>query len=395
MAMRLHNQLVKSFRTRQQRKRRGAMAVFILVLLSLFLVAVAFSLDVGYMQLTRTQLRTATDASARAAGEALSRTEGQSEEEAMETARAAAKSVAAENLVAGDPLGLFDADIVFGNSTRQDNGSWDFVAEGTPLNSVRVFGLRTEDSASGSVNLFFGKLLGRDFYEPKQSSTVVRLDRDICLVVDRSSSMKLYLSDTSPLMSTRDSRFCQAPHATLSRWAALHAAVDEFLVELENTPQLEYVGLASYASNYSSCSTWSAESEINLQVSTSHTVVSNAIDTLSSRVWNGATNISAGLDAGVVALTNPSTTRPFAAKTMVLFTDGHATHGRPLPDAANDAANKDITIHTVTFGDGANQSDMLTVAEITGGNHYHAPDAATLKEIFREIALTLPIVFTD
>lgn len=393
--MRRQNQPVKSLRVRSQRRRRGAMAVFILILLGVFLVAVAFSLDVGYIQLTRTQLRSATDASARAAAEALSRTEGQNEEDAMETARLAAKAVAAQNLVAGESLGLFDDDIVFGNSTRQANGSWDFEAGGTPVNSVRVYGLRTEDSASGPVQLFFGKLLGRGFYEPKQSSTVVRLDRDICLVVDRSSSMKLYLDDTSPLMSTSDSRFCKAPHATLSRWAALHAAVDEFLVELENTPQLEYVGLASYASNYSSCSTWNAEAEINLQVATNQAAVSNAVDTLSSRVWNGATNISAGLDAGVAALTNPNTTRPFAAKTMVLFTDGQWTHGRPLSDAAHDAADKDITIHTVTFGDGANQSDMQMVAEITGGNHYHAPDAQTLREIFREIALTLPIVFTD
>jgi len=393
--MRQYNLPLRSFRNRQLRKRRGAMAVFILTLLTMFLIAVAFSLDVGYIQLTRTQLRSATDASARAAAEALSRTEGQDEEAAMETARAAARSVAAQNLVGGQSLGLYDENIVFGHSTRQPNGSWDFEAAATPVNSVRVYGLRTENSASGSVQLFFGKLLGRGFYEPKQASTVVRLDRDICLVVDRSSSMKLYLDDTSPLMSTSDSRFCQPPHGTLSRWAALHAAVDEFMIELDNTPQIEHVGLASYASNYSSCSTWSAESEINLQVATDGAAVATAIDTLSTRVWNGATNISAGLDAGVVALTNPDTTRPFAAKTMVLFTDGHATHGRPLSDAANDAANKDITIHTVTFGDGANQTDMLTVAEITGGNHYHAPDAQTLREIFREIALTLPIVFTD
>lgn len=380
---------------RGRTRRRGAMAILILFFLTVFIVAVVFSLDVGYMQLTRTQLRSATDAAARAAAESLSRTEGLTEEEALEAARQAARDVSANNHVAGDALQLNDQDIVFGSSTRQEDGSWLFEASGSPINSVRVVGLRTAGSASGPVNLFFGKMLGRGIFEPTQSATAVRLDRDICLVVDRSSSMKLYLTDTAPLMSTSDSRFCQPPHASLSRWAALHDAVGEFLTQLDNTPQTEYVGLASYASAYSSCGTSNTESEINLPVSTNHAVVATAVDTLSSRVWNGSTNISAGLDSGVQALTDANTTRPFAAKTMVLFTDGHATHGRSLSEAAQDAADLDIVIHTVTFGDGANQGDMITVANITGGNHYHAPDAETLRAIFREIALTLPIVFTE
>jgi Ca-activated chloride channel family protein len=371
------------------------MIVMIAIMLVAFLVTLALSIDIAYMQLTRTELRTATDAATRAAGEALARTEGQTEEEAMETARAAARSVAAQNPVAGDSLGFFDADIVFGKSTRQADGSWDFDANGSPINSVRAFGKRTEGSVSGPVGLFFGKLLGRGFHEPRQSSTVVRLDRDICLVVDRSSSMKLFLTDNQPVMGKGDSRFCQPPDVTQSRWSALHAAVDEFVLQLDSTPQDEHVGLASYASDYSSCSTWNAEAEINLQIATDPNAVSTAIDTLSSQVWNGATNISAGIDFGVTALTNPDTTRPFAAKTMVLFTDGHKTEGRPLSDAATDAANKNITIHTVTLGDGANQSDMMTVANITGGNHYHAPDSATLRDIFAEIARTLPIIFTE
>jgi hypothetical protein len=38
---------------------------------------------------------------------------------------------------------------------------------------------------------------------------------------------------------------------------------------------------------------------------------------------------------------------------------------------------------------------MQAIADATGGNHYIAPDAATLQAIFEEIALTLPVVFTD
>jgi hypothetical protein len=38
---------------------------------------------------------------------------------------------------------------------------------------------------------------------------------------------------------------------------------------------------------------------------------------------------------------------------------------------------------------------MEDIAEATGGNHYIAPDEASLQDIFEEIALTLPVVFTD
>jgi Ca-activated chloride channel homolog len=51
-------------------------------------------------------------------------------------------------------------------------------------------------------------------------------------------------------------------------------------------------------------------------------------------------------------------------------------------------------IHTVTYGE-ANPGLMEDIAEATGGNHYVAPTEAALQDIFEEIALTLPVVFTD
>jgi hypothetical protein len=200
--------------------RRGAIVVFAAFMMIVFLATVAFSVDVAYMQLSKVQLRTATDAAARAAGEALSR------EQCLDCSRQAAKDIAQENLVAGDPLLLDDSDIVFGNSEEQAGGAWAFTPGAEPINAVRVFGRRTREAPSGSVATFFGRVFDVFDFEPTQAATVVRLDRDICLVVDRSSSMKLYLTDTSPTMSTSDSRFCQKPDMTLSRWGALSVAVD-------------------------------------------------------------------------------------------------------------------------------------------------------------------------
>jgi Mg-chelatase subunit ChlD len=126
---------------------------------------------------------------------------------------------------------------------------------------------------------------------------------------------------------------------------------------------------------------------------------------LSTKKWNGRTNISAGVNRGIEVLTS-ATARPYAAKTMVLMSDGAANEPggcgsagctqafQAAIDAAHQAANQDIIIHTITFGE-ANPGLMRDIAEATGGNNYVAPDAAALQDIFEEIALTLPVVFTD
>ena len=174
------------------RTRRGAIVVLAALMMIVFLASVAFSVDVAYMQLTKIKLRSATDAAARAAGEGLSRAQD------IDYARQAAKDIAAANLVAGEPLLLDDSDIVFGKSAQQAGGAWAFTPGGKPINAVRVNGRRTREAPSGSVPIFFGRVFNVFDFQPVQAATVVRLDRDICLVVDRSSSMKLYLTDTAP-----------------------------------------------------------------------------------------------------------------------------------------------------------------------------------------------------
>jgi Ca-activated chloride channel homolog len=52
--------------------RHGAMLVLVAICLPLCIIMAAFAVDVAWMQLTRTELRTATDAAARAAAKELS-----------------------------------------------------------------------------------------------------------------------------------------------------------------------------------------------------------------------------------------------------------------------------------------------------------------------------------
>ena len=159
-------------------------------------------------------MRCVADLSARAAAGELSRTED------MAAARTAAKDVAAQNHVGGRSMTLRDQDIVFGRSVRQTSGVWTFQANATPFNSIRVNVSRTNASADGPVRLFFGHFYNREAFEPELSATCSFLDVDICLVLDRSSSMKLFNSETAGFMDSSDSRFCEAPHAD-SRWVSL------------------------------------------------------------------------------------------------------------------------------------------------------------------------------
>jgi len=367
--------------------RRGAIVVLAAFMMIVFLASVAFSVDVAYMQLAKAQLRVATDAAARAAGEGLSR------EQDIDYAREAAKEIARANIVAGKPLLLDDSDVVFGRSNQQGNGAWTFIPNDQPINAVRVFGRRTRAAPSGSVPMFFGRVFNVVDFQPTQKATVVRLDRDICLVVDRSSSMKLYLNDTAPTMSTRDSRFCKPANMSLSRWAALSVALKRFIDALETTPQIEHVALVSYASDYTSCNHSNRAAEIDCPLSENHGAVTSAVARLSSTKFNGATNIEAGILEGIEALTSPDA-RPYAAKTMVLMSDGYYTVGRRPSLVAPRAVDRDILIHTISFGE-ADQDEMEAIANATGGTHYYAPDAAALQDIFEEIALTLPVIFTD
>jgi hypothetical protein len=180
-----------------------------------------------------------------------------------------------------------------------------------------------------------------------------------------------------------------------SRWGELSVAVNSFLDELANTPYEEHVSLVSFASDCTWVGVHNNASDLDQSLTSDTAYVRTALSAISSRVFNGATNIAAGLDTGVLALTNPSKARPFAAKTMVLMTDGFPTAGRSTLDAARDAAAQNIVVHTVTFGASTDQSLMINTAAITGGKHYHAPDGARLKAIFEEIALSLPVVLTD
>jgi uncharacterized protein YegL len=321
------------------------------VLTVAFLATAAFSVDVAYMNLVNAELRGSTDAAAKAAVEVLNDTED------LAAARQAAIDIAAANPVDGHPLILESSDIVFGRGRLRVDGSLEFLAGETPYGAARITGRKTRSSPSGAVTLFLGSLFGSPYYETELSATATRLNRDIAIVVDRSGSMEG------------------------QKLADLKDAVSIFLQALTETPQSEMTGLVSYSTDAT------IDQELTLDL--------NLIDTtMQTIVADGYTAIGDGIKNGQQVLEN-GRGQSFAEKTMILMTDGIHNRGLDPAIAARQAAQQRIVIHTITFGEGAEQARMQEVARITGGSFHHAPDGETLKQIYREVALTLRTILTE
>jgi Flp pilus assembly protein TadG len=377
--------MFKTIRPLPARHRRGAMMVLIAICLPILIILAAFAVNVAWMQLARTELRTATDAAARAGAKELSLQQN------VAAARTKAKAAAARNLVAGEPLALADADIRVGKSTQVGTGRFRFTDGDPTPNAVRVTGNRKSGSLGGPVDLLFSGVLGVNTFEPSQVATGSQLDRDICLVVDRSGSMMWTLTSSNYPKGTKA---CDKPHATQSRWGALAISVNSFLTELTATASDERLALASYSSNTTDCKITYKISQIDSDLVSDYAIIRSKMASISSKPVKGSTAISAGLDEGIKVLTG-SKIRPFAVKTIVLMTDGiHNLGPEPIISARN-AAAKNITIHTITFSDSADITRMKAVAAAANGLHFHATSQSELIKIFKRIAATLPVLTTE
>ena len=342
-----------NFVKRPQPERSGAMLPMLGVVMVILFIAATFAVDIARMHLTRSELRTASDAAARAAVEALGRTQNR------QAGIDAAIAIAGRNQVAGKPLTITASDVSVGTARKQNDGSLAFNAGGTNLTTVRVNGRRTDDSPDGSVGLMFAPVLGVSDFAPEIISTATRSDRDIALVLDVSGSMSVN-----------------------GKFNALRDGLNTFLQVLDETPQDEFVSL----STYSSSSRAIQDMTNNLQL---------IRDGFSRERPGGLTAIGFGLNTGRVSILRDRNTRSFAEKAIVLMTDGRHNTGPPPETVARNCARADIVVHTITFGNGADQSRMRRVADITGGDFFHAANNRELREVFERIARQLSVLLIE
>ncbi len=433
---------------RDPNQRKGAVIPLFAILLPVLVMLCAIAINLAYMQLTTTELRIATDASARAGGRAWS------EFQTVDDARTFAVAAAAQNTVAGAPLVVSpsdgDGEIEFGLSTRgpdalgrvgygrytfNKKNTADVIAGTEEATSVRVNGKR-------NATLLVGGVGGIKMFKPVISSICTQVDRDISLIVDRSGSMAFHEewngdasgqswneleawcqsrmndyknngghTETYYVNGKKKTRFVWDDPAMQSaynsmksyyddlikyqdtggtsripspcRWDSLEAGVNAFLDVLETTDQEEQVSLGSFNSS----------GTLNLALQSQFGSIRNWVNNTHPY---GGTAIHSGMTQSFGALYG-SAGRPYAAKTIVVMTDGQNNAGpQAVIDAAtNIVASYNITIHTVTYSPGADQNTMATVANIGGGRHYHANDTSGLVAIFEEIANNLPTIITE
>lgn len=331
--------------------RRGTVTVLVAALMIGFVAMVAISIDMAYLHMARTELRAATDAAAKAASVTLSQTQD------ITAARNSGIQVASQNSIGGKPLVLSNSNFIFGNSSRNANGKFSFTPGKTPFNGVRVIAELGKNSSTGGVDLFFGNLHGVKAFETRQEAISTYLERDIVVVIDRSGSM------------------------SGQKYKDLCDALAIFVATVQETPTKEFMGLASYSSGAS--------------IDQGYTLDLGLIPGKAKKLKvDGSTSISAGIDAGYQII-QTGRSKLFVERTMVVMTDGQHNTGREPIIPARTVAADGVTIHTITFGAGADKSRMSQIAAVGRGRHLHADNGAQLKAAFRDIALTLSTMLTQ
>ena len=374
------------FAKRKSAIRKGAIVVLFAILLPVQMIFLGFCIDFANMHRVRNEARVIADLSSKAAADALARSGG---DETL--AIATAQAVAASNTIGGDFHSLDPSEIVFGRAQEQADGRFEFTQGATPPNSVRVFANRTDDHPNGPVGLFFGNFYGRSEFPFTQTATSSFRDVELCLVLDRSVSMK-YNVNGSNTAAERKSFRCQTPRP-VSRWVALDNAVDVFLNELDATPVRERVGLVTFASDTgASCTpgvTFQA-STLDQPLTDNTAAIRAVMGNYSNSVWFGSTDITAGIIEATDHMVAASS--PARERFIVVLTDGVHRRASEPSDAAADANKQGIIVHTITFSSEADIVDMQLTAQKGGGEHWHADNAAELELIFRRLAGTIAII---
>lgn len=387
--------------------RKGASAILNLFLLGVLLIFAFMNINLANIQRHRVSSQVACDLGSRFGADLVAR-----ESSSRRVNNLASQMVRVATKVGADKSKQ-NVEVEIGTAVPSD-GKLVFRSNATPKNAVRV-------STRYDVPIF-GTGGGTSIPITNSSVSAV-MERDVCLVIDRSGSMTFDLNragwiyeypwngfHSQNYLGQRYSRSWNArywwvyrPHPTRSRWSSMMPAVYGLADELGKTTQEELLSIVSfstagsinwYQNNYGlRVQRYSRNAaDVEVPFTNDYQAAARRFDQIytDEKLVAGGTDISAGIDLARVQLQTHS--RSHAFKTIIVMTDGQQNGGRRPWLASADAAAAGMEVYTVTFSRHADQNTMIMTAQDGNGEHFHAPDGDSLEEIFRKIANIPPKV---
>ncbi len=173
--------------------RRGAISVMSAVLMTVMLGFIALTVDVGYIELTRTQLQAAADAAALAGALELSGTETPTvirtnATQAVQTVLALHRNGNQSSTTCNPETDLTFGKISWNAQTQKYDYQWG--NDKTPYSVLKVRAMRTSSNgADNRLPLLFGPAIGSSNADIGAEAVATFHPRDIMMVLDFSSSM--------------------------------------------------------------------------------------------------------------------------------------------------------------------------------------------------------------
>lgn len=366
--------------------RHGSVLMMLVIMLPVLFILAAYAINVAYIESVQANVQIVTDVAVQAAGRAYIQTEDRN------AALAAARDAATRNRVAGQVIPIEMADLDFGISNRSSLGTsylFNPIAGNAVGNSVRLTTRTLHEQVNPILKPVFPTFGASIAIRPLRVAVSTQSTMDVSLVIDRSGSMAYASNEVTsgmlPPISAPPGWMFGGPVPPNARWLDLVAAVQSFNTYLTDSPQREKLSLSTYAST-SSTETF---------LTHNYNEVNAALNAISTEFHGGSTAIGLGLFEGLGALTDPARSRPFAVRVMVLLTDGHHNTDVPPEDAVAMLQSEGVTLFTITFSDSADQTRMRELAELCGGEHFHAANAVQLLDAFADIARRLPSLMTQ
>ncbi len=375
-------------KTNDSDKRRGATVVLFAILLIVFVGMAAFIVDLGRMQLVRSQMQTAVDAGALAASLQLKK----------DPTNAAAAKTVAEDFIRLNQVGFVG--LVPRDAITVQCGDWNAKTKTFSQLSSQPLAVRVHANQSNEPFFFAGVFGLNQFTIPRQSIAAVEgSPLDIMLVLDLSGSMAdegriEALQDSAPVFIDVVESLSHDDRVGVMGYGAIRGLYNPVAqghagVVYELAPDSLYPNPASAHND------WAGVLESDLTENFDHLRGAVLADTsLIAGKYNNYTPTGAAIrDAAHYLWAHP---RPDVEKQIVLMSDGFAN--RPHGDGpnyavamANYAASLKIRIDTISLGDTADLTLMQAIATATDGRHFDvtgsgAELATKLEKAFRDIA---------